>query len=238
MTDHTVQGAFQSRSRHVEVEAAAGLFLHLLGAVEDRGDPRPHLGHEIDRHAWGEGVADQLAELGVLGRVHVQHEQPQHVDVFVVVALPGAGDELQGIKRGLLELADIIAVNKAEGGNRERASAAAAEYSAALKILSPHADGWTVPVLLVSGLANEGLDELWQTIERFRSTHEASGAFSAKRAEQAVRWFQALLDLAIETQLFQKEDDQKALRGIKRQVRAGNITPDRAVASILARIGV
>ena len=160
------------------------------------------------------------------------------VDIFVALMLAGAGDELQGLKKGVLEIADIIAVNKAEGGNRERAGAAAAEYSAALKILSPHADGWSVPVLLVSGLANEGLDELWRTIERFRAEHEATGAISAKRAEQDVGWFHALLDLAIETQLFQKAGDQNALQDIEKQVLAGKITPDRAVDSVLARIGV
>ena len=160
------------------------------------------------------------------------------VDVFVALMLPGAGDELQGLKKGVLEIADIIAVNKAEGGNRERAGTAAAQYGAALKILSPHSDGWTVPVLLVSGLANEGLDTLWQTIGRFRLDHEASGAFSAKRAEQAVRWFHALLDLAIEARIFQKEGDQKALKDMEKRVHAGQIPPDRAVDSVLARIGV
>ena len=160
------------------------------------------------------------------------------VDVFVALMLPGAGDELQGLKKGVLEIADIIAVNKAEGGNRERAGAAAAEYSAALKILSPHPDGWTVPVLLVSGLANEGLNELWQTIERFYAEQMASGALAMRRAEQAVGWFHALLDLAIEARLFQKDDDQKALKDLEKQVHAGEITPDRAVDSVLARIGV
>ncbi len=160
------------------------------------------------------------------------------VDVFLALMLAGAGDELQGLKKGVLEIADIIAVNKAEGENRERAGVAAAQYSAALKILSPHAYGWAVPVLLVSGLANEGLDALWRTIERFRSAQETSGAFSAKRSEQAVRWFHSLLNLAIETQLFQKAGDQKALEDIEKQVLAGKIMPDRAVARILARIGV
>lgn len=160
------------------------------------------------------------------------------VDVFIALMLAGAGDELQGLKKGVVEIADIIAVNKAEGNNRERAGAAAAEYSAALKILSPHPGGWTVPVLLVSGLANEGLDTLWQTIERFRSAQETSGAFSAKRAEQAVGWFRALLDLAIEARLFQKDGDQQVLRDIENQIRAGEITPDLAVDSVLARIGV
>ena len=160
------------------------------------------------------------------------------VDVFVALMLPGAGDELQGLKKGVLEIANIIAVNKAEGGNRERADAAAAEYSAALKILSPNPDGWPVPVLLVSGLANEGLDALWQTINQFRAEHEASGAFSTKRAEQAVRWFRALLDLTIEARIFQKDDDQQALKDMEKQVHAGDITPDQAVDSILARIGV
>ena len=160
------------------------------------------------------------------------------VDVFVALMLPGAGDELQGLKKGVLEIADIIAVNKAEGGNRERAGAAAAQYSAALNILSPHPDGWTVPVLLVSGLVNEGLDALWQTIERFRSDHAASGEFSAKRADQAVRWFRALLDLAIEERIFQKDDDQQALKDMEKQIHAGDITPDRAVDNVLARVGI
>jgi LAO/AO transport system kinase len=160
------------------------------------------------------------------------------VDIFVALMLPGAGDELQGLKKGVLEIADIIAVNKAEGGNRERAGAAAAEYSAALKILSPHADGWSVPVLLVSGLANEGLDTLWQTIERFRTEHEATGAIAARRAGQAVGWFRALLDLAIAARLFQNNDDQKALKDLEKQVHDGEITPDRAVDSLLARIGL
>ena len=160
------------------------------------------------------------------------------VDVFVALMLPGAGDDLQGLKKGVLEIADIIAVNKAEGGNRERAGAAAAEYSAALKILSPHPDDWPVPVLLVSGLADEGLDGLWRTINQFRAIHETSGAFSTKRAGQAVGWFHALLDLAIKAQLFQEDDAQKALRDMEKQVQAGEITPDRAVDRILARIGV
>lgn len=160
------------------------------------------------------------------------------VDIFVALMLPGAGDELQGLKKGVLEIADIIAVNKAEGGNRERADAAAAEYSAALNILSSHPDGWTVPVLLVSGLANEGLNELWRTIERFRSAHESSGAFSAKRAEQAVRWFRALLDLAIKARLFQKHGDRQALMEMEKLVHAGEITPNRAVDNVLAKIGI
>src|SRR5437660_3834829 len=90
-------------------------------------------------------------------------------DFFLVLMLPGAGDELQGIKKGVLELADMIAVNKAEGEGRGRAEAAKAEYLAALHILQPVSATWSPPVVLVSGLANEGLEAMWaQVIEHRR----------------------------------------------------------------------
>lgn len=99
----------------------------------------------------------------------------QMVDFFLVLMLPGAGDELQGIKKGVLEIADLIAVNKAEGDGLLRARSAASEYRAALNILAPRSKHWSPPVLTVSGLANEGLDEVWAQLGIFKERMQASG---------------------------------------------------------------
>src|SRR3712207_4691701 len=101
-------------------------------------------------------------------------------DFFLVLMLPGAGDELQGIKKGILELADLIAVNKADDAGA-KAKAAAAEYKAALHILTPASSTWTPPVLTVSGLTGQGLDEVWAKVHDHRRRLEASGELAAKR---------------------------------------------------------
>src|SRR5919199_6014470 len=110
------------------------------------------------------------------------------VDVFLVLALPGAGDELQGIKKGLVELADIVAVNKAEGENRLRAEQAARHYRNALHIIEPASPAWTPIVLTMSALTGEGLDALWAEVGRHRACLEAAGELAAKRRGQLVRW--------------------------------------------------
>ncbi|WP_407522441.1 methylmalonyl Co-A mutase-associated GTPase MeaB [Methylobacterium oryzisoli] len=115
-------------------------------------------------------------------------------DFFLVLMLPGAGDELQGIKKGILELADMIAVNKADGeeGSR-RAKAAAAEYRAALHILTPASATWTPPVVTVSGLANQGLDALWAAILDHRAKLTATGELASRRRAQDVKWMWAMV---------------------------------------------
>ena len=106
------------------------------------------------------------------------------VDIFVVVGIPGAGDELQGIKRGLLELADVIAVNKADGDQIERANRAAMEYRTGLHILAAGNPNWSPVVLTVSARDNAGLEELWTKIEERFAALKASGALAraARRA--------------------------------------------------------
>ena len=107
------------------------------------------------------------------------------VDVFVVVAIPCAGDDLQGIKRGLLELADIIAVNKADSDNVERANRAATEYKTALHILAAGHPNWSPSVLTMSARDNLGLDTLWEKITERQNTLLESGALMERRADQA-----------------------------------------------------
>src|SRR6202163_558787 len=115
-------------------------------------------------------------------------------DFFLALMLPGAGDELQGIKKGLVELADMIAVNKADGDNIKRANLAAGEYRGALHILSPRSEHWHPPVLTYSALTGAGIDTIWQKILDHRTAMIASGEFDARRRDQQVKWMWSMLE--------------------------------------------
>src|SRR5262249_36524024 len=112
-------------------------------------------------------------------------------DFFLALMLPGAGDELQGIKKGLVELADMIAVNKADGDNVKRAKAAAAEYRAALHILTPRSPNWAPPVVTYSALTGDGVAGLWDQVLEHRDTMTKTGEIAARRSEQQVKWLWA-----------------------------------------------
>ena len=116
------------------------------------------------------------------------------VDFFLVLMLAGAGDELQGIKKGVLELADAIAINKADGNNIENAAKAKIEYEKALNLLTPSSKIWSPPVLTCSALTMDGIDEIWQTILDYKEKLEASGELMAKRKRQALEWLWALVE--------------------------------------------
>jgi LAO/AO transport system kinase len=118
----------------------------------------------------------------------------QMVDFFLVLMLAGAGDELQGIKRGIMELADMIAINKAEAENAVAARYAKREYMAALRLMRGSHPDWKPPVIAVSGLHNQGLDLLWQKIDEHRQMFEKNGVLSARRREQMRRWMWSMVD--------------------------------------------
>ncbi|WP_026381635.1 methylmalonyl Co-A mutase-associated GTPase MeaB [Afifella pfennigii] len=155
------------------------------------------------------------------------------VDVFVALSLPGSGDELQGLKKGVLELADIICVNKAEAGNLKRAEDAAADLRAALRILASEREGWSVPVLLTSGLANEGLQALWQAIGAFRALAQERGSLEARRRRQAVIWFRAILQERLTERLFHGPAKAKIAR-LEKAVEAGETSASAAAEEALA----
>lgn len=159
-------------------------------------------------------------------------------DLFLVLMLPGAGDELQGIKKGILELADIIAVNKADGDGAVRAKAAAAEYRAALHIMAPKSLVWSPPVLLISGLANEGLDRLWEQIGAFRTKTEASGDFAAKRRAQGVKWMWTMLQERVAARLKRDPALKARLPALEADVAAGRVAPMVAVEEIAGVLGL
>ncbi len=109
-------------------------------------------------------------------------------DIFVLMLLPGGGDELQGIKRGIIELADLVVVNKADGDLAAAANRAATDYRNALSFLHPRHPDWEVPVETCSALENKGLDTIWRIIERYRETMSTNGELDKSRAAQAKAW--------------------------------------------------
>ena len=107
------------------------------------------------------------------------------VDMFVLILPPAAGDELQGLKRGIIELADLVLINKADGELLEHANRSAADYANALRLIRPRIAGWEASVRVVSALTGAGVDAVWDEVARYRAALEASGAWSRRRAEQA-----------------------------------------------------
>ncbi|WP_237154897.1 methylmalonyl Co-A mutase-associated GTPase MeaB [Oryzibacter oryziterrae] len=160
------------------------------------------------------------------------------VDVFLVLMLPGAGDELQGIKKGILELADIIAVNKADGEGAVRARAAAAEYRAALHILAPASKDWTPPVVTISGLANQGLDVLWAEVERHRQVMDANGKLRDKRSAQQVHWMHEMINARFAERLQRDPEVRALLEARRQQVAAGAMAPGAAADDVARLLGL
>ncbi len=158
-------------------------------------------------------------------------------DFFLALMLPGAGDELQGIKKGLVELADMIAVNKADGDNIKRATAAAAEYRAALHILTPRSPNWTPPVVTYSALTGDGIVELWAQIETHRKRLTQSGEFETRRRDQQVKWMWSLIEQRLLARLKSDAKLRARLPQIEAAVAKGDLSPMLAVDDIAAALG-
>jgi LAO/AO transport system kinase len=158
-------------------------------------------------------------------------------DFFLLLMLPGAGDELQGLKKGVVELADMIAVNKADGDNVARAKAAAAEYRAALHILTPRSANWSPPVLTYSALTGEGVAALWAHVLDHREKLTAAGELASRRAEQQVKWMWAMLEERLFAPLRSDRAIKAALASIEAEVAAGTLAPAAAVDKIVGILG-
>lgn len=160
-------------------------------------------------------------------------------DFFLVLMLPGAGDELQGIKKGILELADMIAVNKADEGEAEaRANAAASEYRAALHILTPASATWTPPVVTISGFHNLRLDALWARIVDHREKLTTTGEIAAKRRGQDVKWMWALVHERLHQRLVGTAEVRRRTAEAEAGVSRGEISPAAGAAAIAELIGL
>ncbi|MDA3637989.1 methylmalonyl Co-A mutase-associated GTPase MeaB [Mycobacterium xenopi] len=155
------------------------------------------------------------------------------VDTFIFLTLARTGDQLQGIKKGVLELADIVVVNKADGDHLAEARVAARELSSVIRMIYPRDTLWRPPVLTMSALEGTGLEELWDTVERHRRVLTEVGEFEARRRAQQVDWtWQMVRDTVLERVLSNPEV-RKTGADVERQVLAGELTPAMAAQQIL-----
>ncbi|TVR78797.1 MAG: methylmalonyl Co-A mutase-associated GTPase MeaB [Rhodospirillales bacterium] len=153
-------------------------------------------------------------------------------DFFLVLALPGAGDELQGIKKGVLELADMIAVNKADGDNQVRAKQAAVHYRNALKIMKHTSPNWTPPVTLVSALKGHGLDKVWDLLKEHKLKLTESGELMDKRRQQRVGWLWGMLEDRLKDSLKSHPKVIEILPQVQHDVAEGKLTVTLGVERI------
>jgi LAO/AO transport system kinase len=155
------------------------------------------------------------------------------VDTFVFLTLARTGDQLQGIKKGVLELADIVVVNKADGEHLREARKAARDLSGAIRLIYPRETLWRPPVLTMSALEGTGLEELWETVERHQKVLSEAGEFEARRRAQQVDWTWQMVRDTVLDRMLSNPAVRKARAEVERQVLAGELTPAMAAQQIL-----
>ena len=156
------------------------------------------------------------------------------VDTFVLLTLARTGDQLQGIKKGVLELADIVVVNKADGNHLTEARQAARELSSAIRLIYPREMLWRPPVLTMSAIEGTGLTELWDTVERHRQVLTDAGEFEARRRAQQVDWTWQMVRDAVLDRVLTNPAVRTIRADVERRVRAGELTPALAAQQILS----
>ncbi len=155
-------------------------------------------------------------------------------DMFVLILPPAAGDELQGLKRGVVELADLVLVNKADGELAEAAQRSAADYASALRLIRPAVPEWSVPVRAVSALEGVGIAEIWDDIGRFRAALEASGIWRQRRREQARAALWSEIDDSLIERFRAAPAVARALARLEDAVSTGRQTPSASARELLA----
>ena len=159
------------------------------------------------------------------------------VDFFLVLQISGAGDELQGIKKGVLEVADAIVVNKADGDNIPRAKLAKKQYETALHLVNPTSPNWMPPVMICSAVEKTGLQEIWDTIINHKKIMTSTGELQQKRREQAMSWMWFLVNEGLEIWFYQHPEVQSQLPELRKKVEDGAIAPTRAADELISILG-
>lgn len=155
------------------------------------------------------------------------------VDFFLLVMIPGAGDELQGIKKGVMEIADALAVNKADGDNIPRANLAKAEYENALHYIQPATPGWQTPVFTCSALTGDGIDTIWNTLMNFKQTVSRTNTFAERRRQQSLDWMLTMVEDRLKENFYNHPHIASLLATLRPLVAAGQILPTDAADQLL-----
>jgi len=155
------------------------------------------------------------------------------VDFFLLLMIAGAGDELQGIKKGVIELADMLMFNKADGDNKKKALMAKAEFSLALKYIAPATKGWKTKVGVCSALTGEGVKEIWDTIEKFNESTKENRVFEGRRKQQMLEWTFSIIDEYLKDSFYNSGFIKNEIPGIKEKILSGKILPTAASEELL-----
>lgn len=155
------------------------------------------------------------------------------VDMFLLVQIAGAGDELQGIKKGVMERCDLILVNKADGDNKLRAEAARADYERIIHFLQPSTEGWKTRALACSAYTGDNVPEVWKAIEEFRQTTEASGVLMRRRQQQNIDWVHNLVSEHLKRTFYGHPNIRINLPAIEEKIRAGELSSTQAALMLL-----
>ncbi len=156
------------------------------------------------------------------------------VDFFMLLALTGAGDELQGMKKGIMELADAIVVNKADGSNEALAKKTAAEFEQILHFLAPASPNWNTPALAVSSLYKSGLEEVWETIRKFESEMKSANYWDKRRKEQTIEWFKTMIVDKLYEDFFSSNQKKEKMSALEDMVREDKMTVSQAVEELFS----
>ena len=156
------------------------------------------------------------------------------VDFFLLLLITGAGDELQGIKKGVMELADVVVINKADGENRVRAETLRADTARALHYFAPATEGWSSPVLTCSALHGNGIAEVWSAAEQFRSVTVRGGALEQRRSTQMLDWMHSMIDEGLRAHFTADPQVRRLLPDIEQAVRTGSMTVAHAAEELLS----
>ncbi|MEK5441923.1 MULTISPECIES: methylmalonyl Co-A mutase-associated GTPase MeaB [unclassified Fredinandcohnia] len=155
------------------------------------------------------------------------------VDFFLLLVLTGAGDELQGMKKGVMELADALLINKADGDNRQKAKVARGEYNRILHYLQPSTKGWSSKAYTASALYHEGMEEMWKIIQRFVKTTKESGVFTERRNSQTKHWINAMIKDYLEASFFNHPSIKTQLPILENKVVQGDLNVTSAVKELI-----
>ena len=158
------------------------------------------------------------------------------VDFFLLLMIAGAGDELQGIKRGIVEMADAIAVNKADGDNVTKAQRAAAEYKRALHLYPPAKSGWQPKVNVCSAVTGKGIQKIWSTIEEYVKLTRKNGYFQENRKAQAVHWMYETIEEELKNRFYSDKKIKNHLTQMENRVRNGHTTSYKAASQLLQMV--
>jgi LAO/AO transport system kinase len=154
------------------------------------------------------------------------------VDFFMLLMLAGGGDELQGIKRGIMEMADMVVINKVDGENRKQGEAAKREYERALHLFPPSPSQWTVPVLTASALKNEGIPDIWQSVVEYSDLTQGNGFFIKNRKDQNLNWFRESIKLHLEHDFYEKDGIHEKIA----QLESGIVSGKFSIGSAIKRL--